>query len=91
MEFDGIMREKIYKLKVKVQRRRLKGGGFTFIINLPLECGMCGYRFTRSVQVGVNNPVVSCPFCYYRNLLKLQWHFEEKMLTENTIAEVIVH
>lgn len=78
-------------MKVKVQRHKTAEGQFTFTINLPLQCSQCGYHFTRPVQVGVNNPIIPCPFCYSRNQLKLQWHLKKGVLSEGAIAEVILY
>ena len=80
-----------YMLKARIQQHRTEEGQFTFTIDLPLQCGRCGCRFTSRVQVGVNNPVISCPFCYSRNYLILQWHLEKGVLTEGDVARVIIH
>lgn len=82
---------KAHILEVKVQRHKIAEGHFTFTINLPLHCNVCGCRFTRRVQVGVNSPIIPCPFCYSCNQLKLQWHLKNDKLTDGAIAEVIVY
>jgi len=77
-------------LKIKVKRHKGIDGHPTFTISLPLKCGECGCHFTSQVQVGINNPIIPCPFCYSRNLLKLNWHLRKDKLADGDIVEVII-
>ncbi|MCD6574536.1 hypothetical protein J7K97_02520 [Candidatus Aerophobetes bacterium] len=90
MQNKGKLRQRVYRLKAKIHSHRLKNGNFTFTIILPLRCSVCGSFFKRQVQVGVDNPVVPCPFCYSRNKVKLQWYLKGN-LAEGKTAEVILH
>ncbi|MCD6318848.1 hypothetical protein J7M02_07270 [Candidatus Aerophobetes bacterium] len=76
-------------MKVKVQRHKAINGSPIFTISLPLQCA-CGYHFTRRLQVGVNNPIVPCPLCYRRNLLKLTWKLKKRKLKDGDFVEVIM-
>jgi len=78
-------------LKVKVERHQTVKGELTFTVSLPLRCMNCGYRFKRRVQVGIDNPTITCPFCYSLNQLKLRWHLESKRLSDGATAQVILY
>ena len=77
-------------MKVRVQSHRISKGHPTFTINLPVQCE-CGHHFTQRVQVGVNNPIITCPVCYRRSYLKITWHLSKNMLTDGDIVEVIIN
>jgi len=78
------------QLRVKVKRHEEIDGHPTFTVSLPLKCGECGYHFTSQVQVGVNDPIIPCPFCYSCNLLKLSWHLRKNKLSDGDTVEVII-
>jgi len=81
----------IYRMKVRVNSHRLKGGKVTFTVTLPVRCGVCGFKFKNSFQVGVSESFVICPFCYTRSRIKIRWHMKRgERPGEKGTAEVIL-
>jgi len=74
-------------LKVKVKYHRTAEGKITFTVDLPVRCH-CGYHFTQRLQVGVDNPIITCPVCYQRGYLRLTWQVKKEVLTDGDVVEV---
>ena len=80
---------KAVSLKVKVSRHGTVQGCHIFTIDLPVQC-QCGYHFAQRVQVGVDNPIITCPACYRRSYLELTWRLKKDGLRDGDIVEVII-
>ncbi|MCD6083843.1 hypothetical protein J7J59_07030 [Candidatus Aerophobetes bacterium] len=74
-------------MKVRVKHHRTVEGKITFTIDLPVRC-QCGYHFIQRLQVGVNNPIITCPACYQRSYLRLTWQVRKDTLVDGDVVEV---